>query len=82
MFKELIQFYKIGTEMGLNRKEINRIFLAEGKHSAIFILLIIFGAIATGVAIILAIIFASSKANVYPAGALYSTVRSKDFKKK
>lgn len=66
--------------MGLNRKEINRIFLAEGKHSVLFILLIIFAAIATGVVIILALIFYSR--SVYPAGTLYSTVRSKDFKKK
>jgi len=32
MFKDLIQLYSIGKELGLNKKDINRILVFQKKH--------------------------------------------------
>ena len=80
MFKDLVKFYEIGKELGLNKTEISRVFLSEGKHSGLYQLLRILAYVAIGIFIVIAIIFIAS--SLYPSGALYSTVKVNDFKKK
>lgn len=81
MFEKIFQIYKIGKELGLNKKEINKILLFENsKHPTLYLVLMILAIIATGA---LVIIFGITIAkNTYPAGTLYSTVKKKDFKNK
>ncbi|MFX1410591.1 MAG: hypothetical protein ACFFA6_09575 [Promethearchaeota archaeon] len=80
MFKELTKFYEVGKELGLNKMEIRRLFLFEGKHSLLYKFLLILSFLILGVVVVIAIIFIYKA--VYPSGALYSTVRNDDFKKK
>ncbi|MFX0027555.1 MAG: hypothetical protein ACFE8M_14230 [Candidatus Hermodarchaeota archaeon] len=81
MFKEIFQFYKIGKELGLNKKEINKILIFDNtKHPTLYLVLLIIAIVATGViAVILGIVISR---DVYPQGALYSIVKRKDFKKR
>ena len=81
MFKDLFQIYKIGKELGLNKKEIKSIFLFNNtKHGILYTILLIISIIAFGVLVIFLGIQVSR--NLYPAGTLYSTVKKKDFAKK
>lgn len=81
MFRDIIQFFKIGKELGLSRKEINKIFIFENtEHPALYLFLMIIGIVLLGAVILIAGIFIAR--NVYPEGALYSTVKEKDFKSK
>ncbi|MFW9946899.1 MAG: hypothetical protein ACFFDX_08745 [Candidatus Odinarchaeota archaeon] len=81
MFKEIFQLYKLGKELGLNKKEINKILIFDNtKHPTLYLVLFIIAIVATGViAIVLGIVLTR---NTYPQGALYSTVKRKDFKRK
>lgn len=81
MFKQIFQLYKIGKELGLNKKEINNLLIFDNtKHPTLYLVLLIIAIVATGIiAIILSIVISR---NVYPQGALYSTVKRKDFKRK
>jgi len=72
--------YKIGKELGLNKKEINKILIFDNtRHPTLYLVLLIIAIVASGIiVIILGIVIAR---NVYPEGALYSTVKRKDFKR-
>ena len=83
-FKEILQIYKIGKELGLSRKEINNTLLFRNHYPlviALFVLiaLMVFAAIFWNVALIL---YAKSIEPVYPRGTLYSSINIKDFKEK
>ena len=84
MLENFLQLVKIGKELGLSKKEINRVLLfGNSKYSILYILLIIATFIAVGIFImIFAILGIEASRDVYPAGTLYSTVKIKDFKKK
>ena len=78
MMKDIIQLFKIGKELGLNKKEINRVLLfGNRKHTLLFISLLIISFIFFGIIIIILGIEASK--NTYGAGTFYSTVKEKDF---
>jgi hypothetical protein len=81
MLGNFFQMVKIGKELGLSKKEINRVFLfGNSKHSILYILLMIAAFIFIGFVIIILAVDASR--NIYPAGTFYSTVKIKDFKGK
>jgi len=81
MLGNFFQLYKIGKELGLSKKEINRVFLFDDSRYPLFYkILIIIIFIFLGVFIIILGIEASR--HIYPAGTLYSTVKIKDFKSK
>jgi len=78
MMKDIIQLFKIGKELGLSKKEINRVLLfGNRKHTLLFISLLIISFIFFGIIIIILGIEASK--NTYGAGTFYSTVKEKDF---
>ena len=81
MFKEIFQIYKIGNQLGLNKKEINKILLFDNtRHPTLYLVLLILAIVASGIiVIVLGIVIAR---NTYPEGARYSTVKRKDFKRK
>jgi len=86
MKKEAFQLYKIGKELGLAKKDIDKVFFYNNykdRHfgGIIFILILLF--------IAFLIILSSSyvppyipKDNTYKTGTFYSTVRIKDFNKR
>ena len=88
MKRELFQLYKIGRELGLAKKEIDKVFLYDNfkdKYLGGFILIIIITFI--GFLIIIASLFTVSNYippsnNTYQTGTLYSTAKIKDFKSK
>ncbi len=84
MLENFFQLVKIGKELGLSKKEINRVLLfGNSKYSILYILLIIATFIVVGIVImILVILGIEASRDVYPAGTLYSTVKIKDFKEK
>jgi ABC-type phosphate/phosphonate transport system permease subunit len=77
----LFQLVKIGKELGLSKKEITKVLLFNNtKNPTLYTILMILAIIFSGIIIIfIAIVVAR---NIYPAGALYSTVKTKDFKAK
>ena len=81
MMKNLIQLFKIGKDLGLSKKEINRVFLFDDKRYSLFYkILLIISFIFFGIIIIILGIEASR--NTYAAGTYYSTIRIKDFNEK
>ena len=81
MMKDLIQLFKIGKDLGLSKKEINRVFLFDDKRYSLFYkILLIISFIFFGIIIIILGIEASR--NTYAAGTYYSTIRIKDFNEK
>ena len=79
--KDIIQLFKIGKELGLSKKEINRVFLFDDKRYSLFYKsLLIISFIFFGIIIIILGIEASR--NTYAAGTFYSTIRIKDFNEK
>ena len=81
MLENFFQLYKIGKELGLSKKEINRVFLFdESRYPLFFKILMIIVFIFLGIIVIILGIEASR--HIYPAGTLYSTVKIKDFKGK
>ena len=81
MLENFFQLNKIGKELGLSKKEINKIFLFDNsKYPLIFTILMIIIFIFLGIFIIILGIEASR--NIYPAGTLYSTVKIDDFNSK
>jgi uncharacterized membrane protein len=82
--KDIFQFYKIGKDLGLSRKEINSILLYKNRYPlmlAIMLIVIIsvFAILFWNVALIL---YAKSTEPVYPRGAMYSSISIKDFRDK
>ena len=81
MLGNFFQSYKIGKDLGLSKKEINRIFLFDdSRNPLLFKILLIIVFIFLGIFVIIFGIEASR--HIYPAGTLYSTVKIKDFKSK
>ena len=81
MMKDLIQLFKIGKELGLSKKEINRVFLFDDKRYSLFYkILLIISFVFFGIIIIILGIEASR--STYAAGTYYSTIRIKDFNEK
>ena len=81
MLEKFFQLYKIGKELGLSKKEINRVFLFDDSRYPLFYkILIIIVFIFLGILVVTLGIEASR--HIYPAGTLYSTVKIKDFKAK
>jgi len=85
MFKDLTQLYSIGKELGLNKKDINRILVFQKKHILFFITLIIIIAlsvIAFFVWDFVALSYLSNSNSTYGHGTFYSSISIKDFRKK
>ncbi|MFW9866608.1 MAG: hypothetical protein ACFFEN_10975 [Candidatus Thorarchaeota archaeon] len=82
MYKEIIQFYRIGKELGLSRRDINKIlFTGSNNRHSLRLSLIIFAIIASILIGVLIIISGLSiSRNTYPTGARYSTIKGMDFK--
>lgn len=80
MFNDLVQFYKIGKDLGLKRSEINRIFFFSGERSLLYKILLVFVLAIAAVVVVVVIVVVSK--NVYPSGTLYSSVKIDDFKNK
>ena len=81
MMKDIIQLFKIGKEMGLSKKEINKVLIFDNsKHILLYKSLLIISFIFFGILIIILGIEASR--NTYAAGTYYSTVKIKDFNEK
>jgi len=81
MLENYFQLIKIGKELGLSKKEINKVFLFEDSKNPLFYrILVIIIAMSIGFFLIL-FVFEFGE-YIYPAGSLYSTVKIKDFDKK
>lgn len=80
MFKKLIQFYKIGSDLGLTKKDMGQTFLFQKRRSLFLSLLIII--LISIFSFILAITFIVNSKEIYPSGALYSSVSINEFKNK
>ena len=83
MMKDLIQLHKIGKELGLTKKEINKVLFYDNyKVKNKVILLIISIIIFSIVGYFIVLFIESTISNTYPSGTRYSTVKIKDFDKK
>jgi len=85
MFKEIIQLYQVGKELGLTRKEINGLFFFKKeahslRYKIIFYIILIITMSLIGITLVLLRINITK--DTYPIGTKYSTIRIKDFKKK
>ena len=81
MLEKFFQLNKIGKELGLSKKEINKVLLfGNSRYSILYIFLMIITFIFVGVIILIIGIEASR--NTYQTGTFYSTVRIKDFKER
>lgn len=79
MLENIFQLVKIGKELGLSKKEISKVLLFnDTKNPILYMILMIIAIIFTGIIVIFIAIVVSR--NIYPAGTLYSTVKTKDFK--
>lgn len=81
MMKDLIQLYKIGKELGLSKKEINKVLFYDSTKNRV-VLLIISIIIFSIVGYFIVLFIESTISNTYPTGTKYSTVKIKDFDKK
>lgn len=88
MYKDLIQLYQIGKELGITQKEMNKLFFSKDENRRLRYK-IIFSIILIGISWLLGFAIMSlmvgrtnTTDNTYPSGARYSSVRIKDFKKK
>ena len=79
--RDLIRLHKIGNELGLTKKEINKVLFYDNskKNIILLIIAIIFFSI---VGYFIVLIIESAIHNTYPSGTKYSTVKIKDFDKK
>ncbi|GAI59658.1 unnamed protein product [marine sediment metagenome] len=81
MLENLFQLIKIGKELGLSKKEINKVLLFDDSKNPLFykiLMIILFSFLGIFIFILLNIF----SEHIYPTGALYSTVKIKDFDKK
>ncbi len=79
--KDITQLFKIGKELGLNKKEIKKLLFYDNSKNKI-ILLVIAIIILSIVGYFVVLIIESVIHNTYPSGTKYSTVKIKDFDKK
>ncbi len=78
MLFDIFRIYEIGKSLGLSRMEINRVMISGNKKLTTFWkVIIILSASIIGIIMIILLVD-----NIYPANALYSTVKIKDFRKK
>jgi len=77
----LIKLYKIGRELGLAKKEINKVLFYDNVKNKV-ILLIISIIVFSIVGYFVVLFIEASISNTYPSGTKYSTVKIKDFDKK
>ena len=78
---DLIQLHKIGKELGLSIKEVNKdLFYDNTKNKVILLIVLILSLAFLGYCI--GIFIESTINNTYPSGTKYSTVKIKDFDKK
>ena len=85
MIGNIIKFYEVGKELGLTKKEINQIMIFDNSKNPYLwrlLLFVVMFLIIIGWFNSLIFIVGKINENVYPAGALYSTVKLRDFKKK
>ena len=81
MTKDFIQLYKIGKELGLSKKEVNKVLFYDNVKKSV-ILLIILIIMFSIVGYFIGLFIESTISNTYPSGTKYSTVKIKDFDKK
>ena len=78
IFKEFIQIFHIGKDLGLKKKEIQKILIFDNsKHHNLNLFLLILAIVVFGGLLLL--IVGELARNIYPSGILYSTVNTKDF---
>ena len=82
MLNGFFQFYKIGKELGLSKKEINKIFLFDNRKDPLLLKILLLIFIFSFLGIFVLIILNTFAEYIYPTGALYSTVKIEDFKGK
>ena len=81
MLGNLLQLVKIGKGLGLSRKEISKLLIFNNtKNPILYTILLVIAIVFTGIIVIFIAIVVSR--NIYPAGTLYSTVKTKDFNTK
>lgn len=82
MFDDLLQFYRIGKDLGLTKKEINQIFFFQKKIPlSIGLLVILIVSILTFFFWnIIVIIYIQNSGTVYAEGSFYGSVSINDFK--
>lgn len=82
--KDIVQLYKIGKELGLSHKEINRTLFFKNRHSLVIVLImiVILSVFALVFWNIMLIFYAKSQEPVYAQGTYYSSIGIKDFKNK
>ncbi len=81
MMKDLIQLHKIGKELGLSKKEVNKVLFYDNSKNSVLLLIILI-IIFSIVGYIIGLFIESAISNTYPSGTKYSTVKIKDFDKK
>lgn len=80
MIDDIINLYKIGKDLGLTKKEINKIlFFEKRKHLILFLVFVLL--IITSLAISIIILKIEIGRNTYPSGTKYSTITIKDFQR-
>ena len=86
MFKDLIQLYSIGKDLGLNKQDINKTLIIQKRRNIILplLVLLIIAVIVLFVwdFIALSIMSNYSSNSTYGHGIRYSSISIKDFKKK
>lgn len=84
MIGDIIRLYRIGRELGLTKKELNRILLFDDtkrpKVYTLLLFLILFLILIVSIFSTFTIQSYVAK-NTYARGTLYSTIQIKDFKK-
>jgi len=87
---QFYKIYKIGKDMGLNKKNIDQILISERKSSILYssLLILVLVIALVGFFFFINVIFGfwvssgSTSDSNYPSGTLYSTVKTRDFKNK
>jgi hypothetical protein len=82
MIKDIIEFFKIGKELGLTKRELSSLFfLKNSKHRtlSIFLLVILIIISITFISVIIVFYYINIERNIYASGTYYSTVKNKDF---
>ena len=81
MTKGLIQLHKIGKELGLTKKEVNKVLFYDNTKNRVILLIILIIIFSIG-GYFIGLFIESTISNTYPSGTKYSTVKIKDFDKK
>ncbi len=79
MIGNIIRIYKIGNDLGLNKREMKEIFLLK-KHRYVMIILLFLILLITSWAIYLSLITIGINRSTYNSGSFYSSVSNKDFR--